>query len=144
SVALPLSNAAFKRSMRNRMSGRIPRLVLLGLVGVAIAIGIVTLLHQSSSQSNDTPDGEEYEFRSLADAGAYIAARYTGPVHDTNSLQELRESIEARGSSGLAALQGQLEALRRQPVSDGRASFHNYCVAQHEIAGLLMYQGRLE
>src|SRR5262245_47412920 len=128
--ALPRSKAFCTRCMNHRMSGRTPAFLLAGLAGAAIVIGIVMWGRQTGPQ-----DGEEYTLRSLADAGAYIAAGYTGTVHDTNSLEELRESIKARATVGSATLRAQVDALRHGPVNDGQQFLKAYCVAQHEFAG---------
>ncbi|MBC8116506.1 MAG: VCBS repeat-containing protein [Candidatus Saccharimonas sp.] len=76
----------------------------------------------------------------LADAGLSLAVQYTGEIHDSNSLQDLKAAIQQRGPAGLVALETELAKLQQSasPQANSIARLH------HKIGTLLIYEGRFD
>jgi len=77
----------------------------------------------------------------LEDGGVGLANHFTGPVHDPNSLQELREAIRVRGRLALAVVEAELDQLHLDAHSH-KAVMRRGALLQKGIGLLLMYEGR--
>jgi FG-GAP-like repeat/ASPIC and UnbV len=73
--------------------------------------------------------------------GGYPTAnRYTGPVQDRSSLEQLRRAIKARGQRGIDELSSKLSTLGHDLLDDPLLTFR----IKSSLAVLSMYQGRFE
>jgi hypothetical protein len=114
---------------------------LVGICGVAAVVSVVIWVRDSGTPMPRQNSREIYvdasQFTPLADGGIILASQFTGTVRNPESLQELREAIEARGPRGLAALRGELNQLAAgQMVEEVQL--------RHKIGTLLMFQGRFD
>jgi tetratricopeptide (TPR) repeat protein len=87
-------------------------------------------------------DANFIDLHSFEDGGVGLATHFTGPVHDPQSLQQLREAIRVRGQLGLAVLEAELEQLHLDAHS-AKAQLLQEALLQKSIGILLMYEGRL-
>jgi hypothetical protein len=87
------------------------------------------------------------EFRVIAnefeDGGFAVASHFTGPIHDPLSLQELRESIRARGRRGISELRAKYDALRLGSAPTKDELLERLRLKQ-SIGYLYMYEGRFD
>ena len=76
------------------------------------------------------------------DLGIALAAfNYRAPIHDHNSLDELRESLTGQGRRGLAELRSQYEQLKLGAAPTLQQTYKAVPLA-HLIAYLYMYEGK--
>jgi hypothetical protein len=95
-----------------------------------------------NAESPGEPDDLFATREKIEDGGFSTATRFTGPIHQTESLEELRDAIKLRGRLGLAILQAELDHIpsvprtpRQRGVETARLLF--------EIGLLHLYDGRL-
>ena len=124
--------------MRHRI-----RPILFGLTCAAtvVAVGIWTMDKRPVPKSEPSAAVKMViDNRPIADGGLLLANQFTGEVHDSSSLEELRTAILKRGPGGLAAKKAELASLQQSPNPQALsvASLH------FQIGTLLTYEGQFD
>ena len=76
----------------------------------------------------------------IADAGIFLANRYTGEIRDPHSLQQLKTALEHRDVGGLAELKDEVKRLEKGPGRQDLELARLY----FQIGTLLTYQGEYD
>ena len=127
-------------------------LVAVFAVGTACAVAIVAigLLASREPASRRLPPADIPPGRPGADftddarfddGGFAVAAEFTGPIHESASLPQLREAVELRGRLGLAVLRAEVDGVKlgfRAP----REEIARVVMLRHQIGLLNLYEGR--
>ena len=148
------------------------KFTVIGLCCVAVAVGVTAWLFAQDSRTRRrpsqgspasvtkaAPDGESRTAHqnettepiptSLLEppferGGFDIALRYTGPISDNTSINDLRDAVRGRGTRGIAALKKELSALAEGPQSTLAERSRRAGINRYEAGQLLMYEGRFE
>jgi hypothetical protein len=100
----------------------------------------------SRNTSRDThPAGKPSELfedrASIEDGGFATATRFTGAIHNPESLEELREAVRLRGRIGLGVLQAELDHISSVPRTPRQRGVESARIL-FEIGLLHLYDGR--
>ncbi len=138
------------------------RALLIGFLCVAAAFGAVTwltgrgpatarrtdrtrpgLAASRSPGEREGPARFDVIAKEFEDGGFSTASRYTAPIRDPRSLQELREAIRGRGRRGIAALRAKHDALRLDSPPT-REQVVERLRLERSIGYLYMYEGKFD